>query len=270
MRNRNHPIAKLSILAAAGALIAGCGSSSDTISTPPVASTSSNAASGAPTGSSASALAPIHGSYAPDINPADFVATVDNAWFPLKPGTVFRYQGVAENGKTPQLDIATVTNKTKRIQGVDCVVVRDVVESKGKPFERTLDWYAQDRDGNVWYFGEASSDHRNGKWVKSGGSFESGVNGALAGIIMPGNPQAGDAYRQEFYPGHALDQAKILSYTPAKVPYGSFKHTLTTVETTALEPGVREQKHYVRGVGETKSQDVAGSKEAFQLLSVRH
>ncbi len=251
---RRGRIAALGAILAALALIGGCGSS--------------DAGTTAAPEESASLLAPVSGTYAPAIDPAAFVTAIDNPYFPLRPGTVTRATGVAENGKTPQVDVSTVTNRTKRILGVDCVVVRDVVASRGAPFERTFDWYAQDRAGNVWYFGEDSSDFRNGRWVPSGGSFEAGVHGAQPGIIMPAHPKPGDAYRQEYYPGHALDQAKVLGDAPASVPYGSFKHTLTTVETTALEPGVREQKHYVRGVGEVASEDVAGSKEAFQLVSV--
>ncbi len=250
----------------AAVTIAACGSSSSptTGSTTGSVTTSTTTAAANP-----SQLAPVHGPYAPKIDPANFVTTVDNPWFPLKPGTIMRWTGVAEDGKTPQLDVSTVTNQTKRIQGVATTVVRDVVASNGKPFERTFDWYAQDRQGNVWYFGEDSSDYRHGHWQPSGGSFQAGVDGAQPGIIMPADPKAGDAYRQEYYPDHALDQAKVVGYSSAKVPYGSFAHALTTVETSALEPGLREQKNYVRGIGETKSQDLSVDHEAFQLMAVR-
>jgi hypothetical protein len=271
MRKQTRKLGPLAAVALAAALIAGCGSSSNGGSSSSVAvTTTTSAPASTPEHPSVSSLAPVHGNYSPTIDPANFVARVDNPYFPLAPGTIMRYQGVAENGKTPQLDVATVLGRTKRILGVDTTVVRDTVASNGAPFERTFDWYAQDRDGNVWYFGEDSQDHRNGRWVPSNGSFQAGVDGAQPGIIMPGDPKPGDAYRQEYYPGHALDQARILGYTPAKVPYGAFPHTLTTVETSALEPTVREQKHYVRGVGELKTQDVAGSREAFQLVSVSH
>jgi hypothetical protein len=269
MSNRAKRMGALTALALTCAVVAGCGSSNHGGSSSSAALTTQGSTT-QPAPASASSLAPVEGPYDPAIDPANFVARIDNTYFPLKPGTVMRWTGVAENGKTPQLDVATVTNRTKTIMGVDCTVVRDTVASRGAPFERTFDWYAQDRDGNVWYFGEDSSDFHNGHWKKSGGSFESGVDGALPGIIMPGDPKPGDAYRQEYYPGHALDQAKIVGYTPAKVPYGSFAHTLTTVETSALEPTVKEQKHYVRGVGELKTQDVAGDKEAFQLVGVTH
>jgi hypothetical protein len=263
MQTGFKPVLSLAATVAAAAAIGACGSSPANTSTTAVTTPQPSG------GEDPSQLAPVHGAYAPKIDPANFVSQVDNPWFPLKPGTVTRWTGVAEDGKTPQLDIATVTNQTKRIEGVDTTVVRDVVQSNGKPFERTYDWYAQDRAGNVWYFGEDSSDYRNGHWQPSGGSFQAGVDGAAPGIIMPAQPQAGDAYRQEYYPKHALDQAKVVGYRPAKVPYGSFARTLTTVETSALEPGLREQKNYVRGIGETKSQDLSVDHEAFQLVAVK-
>ena len=161
------------------------------------------------------------------------MAGVDNRYFPLKPGTVLRYRGFAEDGKTPQTDIATVTSERKRILGVDCVVLRDRVSSRGKPVEKTDDWYAQDRQGNVWYFGEDARDYTHGRYVKGGDSWEARVGGAQPGIIMKGSPKRGDTYRQEYYPGHAEDRARVLgSGGTVTVPYRTFRHTLATVERT--------------------------------------
>jgi hypothetical protein len=123
---------------------------------------------------SASDLAPIHGRYTPTIDPADFVATIDNRYFPLLPGTGFHYKGVAENGKTPQTDDMVVTHKTKKILGVSCTVVRDTVSSRGKAIEHTFDWYAQDREGNVWYMGEDTRELDHGKFVKADDSLAGG------------------------------------------------------------------------------------------------
>jgi hypothetical protein len=226
--------------------------------------------SAAAAGSSGSP-APIHGKYAPVIDPANFVAGVDNRYFPLEPGTTLRYRGVAEDGKTRQLDEAAVTHAKKTILGVACTVVRDTVSSHGKPVERTYDWYAQDKQGNVWYFGEDSRDFSHGRFVKGGDSWEGGVDGAQPGIIMEGHPKRGDAYRQEYYVKHAEDEAKVLgSGGRVKVPYRSFRHTLATVEQTRLEPNVRERKFYAAGIGEIKSRvAVKGDHEAFQLFSVK-
>jgi len=247
-------------LGLAGALATACGSSSH-------AGSSARAA-----GTSASRLAPIHGTYSPKIDPANFVRTIDNRYFPLKAGTTFRYKGVQEDGKTPLTDVEVVTHQTKTILGVRSTVVRDTVSSRGKAIERTFDWYAQDKDGNVWYMGEDTLELQHGRFVKMSDSWQGGVNGAKPGIIMPGQPRRGDQYRQEYYPGHALDQAQVLgSGGPVKVPYGSFKHTLLTVETSPrLDPGVRERKYYVAGVGDIKEHTVSGNHEQIQLVSVTH
>jgi hypothetical protein len=234
---------------------------------------SSNGSSAAETGgASASDLAPTHGTYSPKIDPADFVATVDNRYFPLKPGTAFHYRGVAENGKTPQTDDMVVTHRTKEILGVKCTVVRDTVSSRGRPIERTFDWYAQDKSVNVWYMGEDTTELHHGKFVKASDSWEAGVNGAQPGIIMPGNPRPADAYRQEYYPGHALDQALVLGRGGrVTVPFGSFRRTLLTVETAPqLDPGIAELKYYVAGVGDVKEHTVSGDHEQMKLVSVTH
>ena len=247
-------------LALLAAVTGGCGSSDGG------SSSSTNASSSAP------ALAPINGTYSPSIDPADFVARIDNRYFPLKPGTGFHYKGVAEDGKTPQTDDMVVTHRTKEILGVESTVVRDIVSSRGKPIEKTFDWYAQDKAGNVWYMGEDSRELEHGRFVRADDSWEAGVDGAQPGIIMPGNPKPGDEYRQEYYPHYALDQARVLgSGGPVKVRFGSFKNTLLTVETAPkLDPGVAERKYYVAGLGDIKEQTVRGNQEQIQLISVTH
>lgn len=221
------------------------------------------------TPSSASVLAPLHGSYSPSIDPADFVQTIDNRYWPLMPGTGYRYAGV--RGSTPQLDDEVVLHSTKQILGVTCTVVRDTVSEGGRPVERTFDWYAQDRQGNVWYMGEESLELKNGHMVKASDSWESGVNGAKPGIIMPGAPRPGDAYRQEYYPpGEALDQARVLTLDGhLTVPYGAFRHVLVTSERSPLEPQT-EQKYYAPGLGEVAERVVKGHHEEFQLVRVTH
>jgi hypothetical protein len=172
-------------------------------------SSSSGGASSSPTSSPrpASTLAPIHGTYSPSIDPANFVQTIDNPYWPLEPGTTYTYDGV--RGTTPQTDVEVVTHQTKVILGITSTVVRDTVSEHGAPVERTFDWYAQDEDGNVWYMGEDSFELKGGRFVKASDSWKSGVDGAQPGIIMPANPQPGEAYRQEYYPpGEALDQAR--------------------------------------------------------------
>jgi len=250
----------LAVLAAAVG-VAGCGSSNADVA---------SAAARRP--GSAPRLAPVHGTYAPKIDPANFVRRIDNRYFPLNPGTTFRYKGVAEDGKTRQTDVETVTHQKKTILGVKATVVRDTVSSHGRANERTFDWYAQDKYGNVWYMGEDTRELEHGKFVKASDSWEAGVDGAQPGIIMPGHPRRGDAYRQEYYPGHALDQARVLGQGgPVTVPFGSFKRTLLTVETSPkIDPGVRERKFYVAGVGDVKEHTVAGDREQIRLVSITH
>ena len=221
------------------------------------------------TARSASTLAPIHGRYRPSISASNFVAVIDNRYLPYKPGTAFHFRGV--RGSTPQTDDEVVTHGTKRILGITCTVVRDTVSEHGKPVERTLDWYAQDKQGNVWYMGEDSFELQHGRFVKASDSWESGVNGAQPGIIMPADPRPGDAYRQEYYPpGEALDQARVITRAgSADVPYGKFTGTLVTSEFSPLEPQT-EQKYYAAGIGEVEERVVKGHREQFVLVSVTH
>ncbi len=217
----------------------------------------------------ASELAPIHGLYSPKIDPANFVRTVDNRYLPFEPVTRFHYEGV--RGTTPQTDNEVVLRKTKRILGIRCTIVRDTVSEHGRAVERTFDWYAQDKAGNVWYMGENSLELRHGRLVRASDSWESGVNGAKPGIIMPAHPRAGEAYRQEFYPpGEALDEARVVGIQASvTVPYGTFERPLVTLERSPLEPQT-EEKYYVRGVGEVKEKVVKGHHEEFKLVRVTH
>jgi hypothetical protein len=211
----------------------------------------------------------LRGSYSPSIDPANFVAKVDNRYFPLEPGTGFHFRGIADG--TPQTDDMVVTHQIKRVLGVRCTVVRDTVSEHGKAVERTFDWYAQDRQGNVWYMGEDSLELKNGRLVRASDSWEAGVDGAKPGIIMRGNPRPGDVYRQEYYrPGGALDQARVLGQTSSmSVPAGTFRRSLATIEWSPVEPQL-EKKYYVAGLGEIEEQVVAGGHERFELVKVTH
>jgi hypothetical protein len=209
----------------------------------------------------------LHGSFSPTIDPANFVARIDNRYFPLEPGTAFHYQGF--KGKTPQTDDVVVLHRTKQILGVTCTVVRDTVSQNGKPLERTFDWYAQDKQGNVWYMGEDSLELSHGRFVRADDSWEAGVDDAKPGIIMPGNPHRGQVYRQEYYPpGGALDQARVLGFgTSVTVPYGTYERPLVTVEWSPVEPQY-ERKYYAAGIGEIQEHVTQGGHERFELVSV--
>jgi hypothetical protein len=244
-------------LAVLAILASGCGSSGG-----------ERRSSSAPS-TSASSLAPIREPYSPSIDPKNFVTKIDNNFWPLEPGTGFHYRGV--RGKIPQTDDELVTHQTKRILGIRCTVVRDTVSEHGRAIERTLDFYAQDKQGNVWYLGEDSFELKQGRFVRASDSWRAEVNGAKPGIIMPAKPQPGDSYRQEYYPpGEALDQARVLGFRKApKVPYGTFGRSLVTSEFSPLEPQT-EEKYYVAGVGEILERVVKGHHEEFQLVSVTH
>jgi hypothetical protein len=208
--------------------------------------------------------------YAPHINPSGFTTKIDNEYFPLKPGTTFVYQG--NSGGKAERDVMTVTHSTKKVMGVKCVVVNDRAWEGGKLTEKTFDYYAQDKKGNVWYFGENSKAYKDGKVVSTRGSWEAGRAGAKPGIIMQAHPEVGQTYRQEYYKGVAEDMAKVIDIKgSAKVPFGSFGHSsLVSKEWSPLEPGVVEHKYYAAGVGDIKEVTVKGPSETLGLVNVRH
>lgn len=205
--------------------------------------------------------------YSPKIDPADFSTKIDNPYMPLTPGTRMVYEGTTPEGQ--QRTVVEVTHETKKIMGVDTVTVHDLVSLNGKPSEDTLDWYAQDRNGNVWYFGEATKKTEGGK-VSTKGSFEAGVNGALPGIVMEGHPNVGDDYRQEYYKGVAEDRAQVLSTTEsATVPTGSFRNLVMTKDYNPLDPAAAiEHKYYARGIGLILIVHVTGPAERLELVRV--
>jgi hypothetical protein len=209
--------------------------------------------------SSSSSSHKHHNAYTPHIDPSEFTTKIDNEYFPMKPGTTFIYEGKGER------DEMRVTHKTKKVMGVECVVVDDRAWEDGKLIERTYDWFAQDKEGTVWYFGEDTKEYDNGKVVSTKGSWEAGVDGAKPGIIMQADPKVGQSYHQEYYPGEAMDMAKVLSLnTSVTVPYGSFDHALDTREWTPLQPVFFEKKYYVRGVGPL------GNPADLGLVDVKH
>jgi hypothetical protein len=207
--------------------------------------------------------------YHPEIDPSDFTPNVDNQWFPLTPGTTLTYTGT-KDGQAAR-DVSTVTHKTAIIDGVTTRVVFDQLFLTGQLAERTFDYYAQDDDGNVWYFGEDTVARvDNGNLTDTEGSFRAGVDGAQPGVFMQAHPQIGRRFRQEWYEGHAEDQFRALSRAGhVTVPFGSFRHALKTEETTALEPDVVDNKYYVRGIGEVVETSIAGPVEKLELVDVK-
>ena len=204
------------------------------------------------------------GDYSVQVDPSRFVTTIDNPWLPFTPGSRWVYE--AGGGERNEV---VVTGQTRKIMGITATVVRDVETRNGELVEETSDWYAQDRDGNVWYLGEDTRAFRNGE-PSPAGSWEAGVDGALPGIIMQADPQVGDAYRQEFYRGQAEDMGKVVRLGASQtVPFRSFDGLLVTRDWTPLEPEVVEEKYYAKGVGLVLETTVEGGSDRNELVSYR-
>jgi hypothetical protein len=219
---------------------------------------------------------PDAANYDPQFSPSDFSTTIDNEYFPLVPGTTFVHEDADGNGNEFE-----VTSDTKVILGVTCVVVHDVAKtSTGEIIEDTLDWYAQHKDGSVWYFGEDTAEYQNGMKVSTHGTWMAGTDCAKPGIIMLANPKPGDSYREEYYAGEAEDEADVVSVTEVvEVIYntqdaatGTYTGSLKTKNYTKLEPNKVENKWYAPGIGEIRSQEVVtvGTGKVEELVSITH
>lgn len=230
-----------------------------------------NVAGAAP--ASAGCQLPVFGPgrlYHPPIDPADFSPNVTNQYFPLTPGTTFVYGGT-KDGQVA-IDRFSPSPRTAVIDGVVTRTVEDRLFLNGVLEERTTDYYAQDKCGNVWYFGEDTAElDRQGNVISTEGSFHAGVDGAQPGVFMQAHPQIGRTFRQEWYQGHAEDQYSAVDLNAqVSVPYGSFDNALRTEESTALEPEVLDNKYYVLGIGEVEEVAVMGPVERLVLLTVLH
>jgi hypothetical protein len=203
------------------------------------------------------------------LDPGDFVPRVDNVYWPMRPGSRWVYRESDPEGAVQRV-VVDVLSRTKEIEGITATVVHDVVRERGELVENTYDWYAQDTCGNVWYLGENTKEYEDGEVVSTAGSWRHGRDGAMAGVIMPGDPQVGMRYRQEYYAGEAEDAARILSLSEqAQVPYGHFWHVLLTKDFTPLAPRVLEYKMYARGIGPVLVLGVSGGRDQEELIRFR-
>jgi hypothetical protein len=201
--------------------------------------------------------------YRPSISPDDFVAVIDNPFMPLRPGTTFVFEGEGE-----RIEL-TVTDETRVVMGVTTTVVRDRAFEDGELVEDTFDWFAQDRAGNVWYFGEDTKEIEGGRVVSTAGSWEAGVDGAQPGVVMLADPRVGDRYRQEYYAGVAEDKATVIEIgTTLDGPLGPFDEVLVTEDFTPLEPGHVEHKSYAPGVGVVEERLVEGGEGVIRLVEI--
>jgi hypothetical protein len=203
------------------------------------------------------------------LDPAEFTTEIDNPYWPMKVGSRWVYRETDTKGTVTRVEV-TVTDQTKTIMGIDSVVVHDIVTEGGEVKEDTLDWYAQDADGNIWYMGEDTKEYENGKVSSTKGSWEAGVDGAQAGIIVPAHPKRGLSYREEYYKREAEDAAEVLSLKArTKVPFGTFDLVLQTRNVTPLEPDLVEEKFYARGVGMVLAITVSGGSDREVLVRYR-
>ena len=258
----------LPLLTLAGTLVcAGCAPSTN--------APSATQPSDPPAEKSPSASSPLAGSKLPtgadpvNIDPADFTADITNPYWPMKPGTRWMYRSV-EAGSPPQDIVIVVTTATKKLaNGVTARVVRDTARSKGEIIEDTVDWYAQDSEGNVWYMGEDTAEFEKGKIVSRAGSWEAGVEGALPGIMLPAQPQVGQKYRQEYKKGEAEDNGEVLATTHrVEVKAGASKDALITMDTSTIEPDVVEYKFYAPGKGPLLALDISGGAGREELVKM--
>ncbi|HKY76597.1 MAG TPA: hypothetical protein VJS45_10670 [Acidimicrobiia bacterium] len=205
--------------------------------------------------------------YAPRIDAAGFNADITNPYLPLRPGSQWIYEGRSEDGF--ERKVVEVTDETRTVMGVTCVVVKDTVTLDGQLYEETFDWFAEDRAGAVWNFGEATRKRTDDGSFTPAGSWEAGVNGAQPGIVMPADPAPGGPYRQEYFPGEAEDMARILSVDRAlRVPFGSYTQVVVTRDWSPLDPGVAEHKHYAPGVGLLREEAVEGDAYRVDLITM--
>jgi hypothetical protein len=205
--------------------------------------------------------------YEPVLNPADFVRAITNPYLPFPVGRTLTYRGV-KDGVT-QVDVVHVTSHTRVLEGITAVAVSDVATHNGKLLEKTTDWYAQDKQGNVWYLGEQTAAYSGGH-VDHSGSWLAGVHDGEPGIVMKAHPQIPDAYRQEYLPGQAQDTAWIVNRGGSfKLPFKVVHNVLTSYEFTVLEPTVLDKKIYAPGLGIVREEAALGPKETATLISVR-
>jgi hypothetical protein len=214
----------------------------------------------------------IDKSYQPSLEPSDYTTTIDNPLYPLPVGGVWKYEAADE------LITVTVLEETyKTASGVEVLVVHDQAKNKkGEVIEDTRDYFAQDLEGNVWYFGEDTAEFVNGKKANTRGSWEAGKDGALPGIVMYAKtPEVGTQYKQEYYRCEAEDMGEILAVgETVKVAAGEYHDCIRTHDYSPLEPAANEQKMYCPGIGlaltyELPPGETTGGEPVEPLTSVK-
>jgi hypothetical protein len=206
--------------------------------------------------------------YDPVINPRDFVSRISNRYFRLTPGAIFTYEKTTPQG-TERIEVE-VTRQKRRVMGVLTTVVRHRAWLNGQLREDARDWYAQDRRGNVWYFGEEVDNYENGALRDHTGSWEAGINGAKPGIVMLNEPKVGLTYRQEYYNGQAEDMGTVVALNrTVRVASRTFHGCLQTRDWSLIDKTSNEYKYYCPQVGFVALEEAApGGGDSAQLVSV--
>lgn len=189
----------------------------------------------------------------PALDPADFQARVDNPFFPLIPNGKQVYEGEEvdrETGETIDIRIeSTVLSETDVVAGVEVTVVEVKDFEDGELVESTLDYYAQHKDGTVYYLGELVDEYEDGEVVGHGGQWLAGEEDNKPGIFMPAEPQVGDEFEQERAPGVAEDRSKVVAVDQTvATPAGTFSGCIRTEDFDPLGD-VTEFKYYCPDVG---------------------
>lgn len=233
--------------------------------TPPSASVAPSPTATSAADASANPAEVVQGEpYQPEIQPDGFTTAITNPYLPLVPGTVWTYAGGDERVET------AVTDQTKIVMGIETVVVRDRAFEGDALVEDTLDWFAQDAAGNVWYFGEDTAECEDGRIASRHGAWEAGVDGAQPGVVMLAQPAVGAYYRQEFLKGEAEDVARVLDTdTTVKAGSRTYRDVVVTEDFTALEPDVVEHKAYAATIGLVQAKTVKGGKGVERLTDVQ-
>jgi hypothetical protein len=175
-----------------------------------------------------------------------------------------------EEGNPPQdINVIATTETKKLANGITARVVRDTARSKGQLVEDTIDWYAQDKAGNVWYMGEQTAEYENGKVSSRAGSWEAGKDGAMPGIMLPAQPQDGQKYRQEYKKGEAEDNGEVIATDAlVQVTTGRYKSSIVTMDTSNVEKTAVEYKFYAPAVGPLLALDVSGGASREELVKI--
>lgn len=183
----------------------------------------------------------------PSPDPDDFVTAIDNPWLPLAVGAAWTYRA---SGPAAGVVSVSVQPGRKTVDGVRVTVVR-----RSGPAGEEVDYYAQDRRGNVWWFG------REGEW-------QAGLDGAEAGLAMPAGPRYGDGWRSAYADGVVDDRASVVTLDEAvTVPAGRFSDLVGIESSSPLEPGVVTRSFYARGTGLVEEVSIEGPVASLQLVS---